>query len=179
MTNFLGRFWTKSSWLIIWLFNFCIFSSSRQYNGLYISYKYFNLTEKCLRIVHRLAKSWKFQPREIIRVYSIQYCMQKMWLGGQTESLQNVGGASVYDVLTLQKSKGGKSSPRGGKDPPTPPPPTSKCSPDISLTYFYKLLRLKDLTILNTLNIPSHIFLSCLKLKFLTHYKFHWATCIF
>ena len=31
-----------------------------------------------------------------------------MWLGGQTESFQNVGGGKgVYNVLTLQKSMGG------------------------------------------------------------------------
>ena len=32
-----------------------------------------------------------------------------MWLGGQTESFQHVGGAlSVYDVLTFQKARGGQ-----------------------------------------------------------------------
>ena len=36
--------------------------------------------------------------------------------GGVTESFQNVGGCKgVYDVLTLQKYRGGKSSPKGGK----------------------------------------------------------------
>ena len=34
-------------------------------------------------------------------------CIQKMWLGGQTESFQNVGGKGVYNVLTFQKSRGG------------------------------------------------------------------------
>ena len=47
--------------------------------------------------------------------YSIRYsatnitnhcCIQKMWLGGQTESFQNVGGAKVDDVLTFQKFRG-------------------------------------------------------------------------
>ena len=41
-----------------------------------------------------------------------------MWLGGNTESFQNVGGKGVYNVLTFQKSKGGKSSPRGANAPP-------------------------------------------------------------
>ena len=27
-----------------------------------------------------------------------QCCIQKMWLGGQTESFQNVGGAKVYTM---------------------------------------------------------------------------------
>ena len=46
-----------------------------------------------------------------------------MWLGGQTENFQNVGGGrGVYDVLTFLKSRGGKSSPRGGGGfPPAPP----------------------------------------------------------
>ena len=37
-----------------------------------------------------------------------QCCIQKMWLGGQTESFHNVGGGGegVYDVLTFQKSRG-------------------------------------------------------------------------
>ena len=43
-----------------------------------------------------------------------------MWLGGQTESFQNVGGEGVYEVLTLQKSRGDKSSPRGGEAPLPP-----------------------------------------------------------
>ena len=48
-----------------------------------------------------------------------QCYMQKMWLGGKTECFQNVGGGEgVYDVLTFQKSRGGKSSPRGQKYPP-------------------------------------------------------------
>ena len=47
-----------------------------------------------------------------------QCCIQKMWLGGQTESFQNVGGGEgVYNVLTFQKSRGGKSSPRGANPP--------------------------------------------------------------
>ena len=37
-----------------------------------------------------------------------QSCIQKMWLGGQTESFQNVGGEGVYDVLTFQKSRRGQ-----------------------------------------------------------------------
>ena len=38
----------------------------------YISYKYFNLTDKkFFADCHRLAKSRKFQPREIIGVYGI------------------------------------------------------------------------------------------------------------
>ena len=36
---------------------------------------------------------------------------QKIWPGG-TESFQNVGGEGIYNVLT--KSRGVKSSPRGG-----------------------------------------------------------------
>ena len=45
-----------------------------------------------------------------------------MWLGGRTKNFQNVGGRGegVYDVLTFQKSRGGKRSPRGGKSPHPP-----------------------------------------------------------
>ena len=41
-----------------------------------------------------------------------QCCIQKMWPWGHTENFQNVGGGGegVYDVLTFQKSRGGKSS---------------------------------------------------------------------
>ena len=49
-----------------------------------------------------------------------------MWLGGQTESFQNVQGAIVYDVLIFQKSRWGKGSPRGGAMPPPP-----KCNAEI------------------------------------------------
>ena len=49
----------------------------------------------------------------------VQYCIQKMWLGGQTEFPKRRGGASVYNVLTFQKSRGGKSSFRG-ECPPAP-----------------------------------------------------------
>ena len=40
-----------------------------------------------------------------------------MWLGGQTEFPKCRGGDGVYDVLTFQKSSGGKSSPRRSKGP--------------------------------------------------------------
>ena len=41
-------------------------------------------------------------------VFSMCY-IQKMWLGGQTECFQNVGGGKgVYNVLTFQKSRGAR-----------------------------------------------------------------------
>ena len=52
--------------------------------------------------------------------------------GGGKLSFQNVGGGGgegVYDVLTLQKSRGAGSSPTGAKAPS--PAPHPKCSPDI------------------------------------------------
>ena len=62
--------------------------------------------------------------------------------GRQTESFQNIaGGKGVYDVLTFQRSREGKSSPGGGgKGPP-------KCSPDeylcfIARTHNYSIHRL-------------------------------------
>ena len=38
----------------------------------------------------------------------IQCCIQKMWLGGQTEfpKCTKWGGEGVYDILTFQKSRG-------------------------------------------------------------------------
>ena len=45
-------------------------------------------------------------------------CIQ---LGGQTESFQNVGGGQRRMLcINFQKFRGGKSSPRGGKCPPSP-----------------------------------------------------------
>ena len=47
--------------------------------------------------------------------------MHRMWLGEKNESFQNVGGeAMVYDVLTLQKSRGARAHLGGGKGPPAP-----------------------------------------------------------
>ena len=40
-----------------------------------------------------------------------------MWLGGETDSVQNVGGGGgegVYDVLTFQKSRGSRAYLGGG-----------------------------------------------------------------
>ena len=44
--------------------------------------------------------------------------------GAETESFQNVGGRGdgVYDVLTLQKSRGARTHPGGAKAPLPPPP---------------------------------------------------------
>ena len=47
-----------------------------------------------------------------------------MWLGGQTESFQNVGGAKVYgvyNVLTFQKSRGARAHLGGGGEMPPRP----------------------------------------------------------
>ena len=44
-----------------------------------------------------------------------------------TGEFQNVGGKGIYDVLTSEKSRGGKNSPRGAKDPP----------PTVTTNYFY------------------------------------------
>ena len=53
-----------------------------------------------------------------------QCCIQKMWLGGQTEFPKcRGGGKGVYDVLTLQKSRGARAH-LGGQRPLHPP----KCS---------------------------------------------------
>ena len=49
-------------------------------------------------------------------LHTHQYCIQKMWLGGQTEFPKYRGGEGVYDVLTLQKS-GGERAHLGGKAP--------------------------------------------------------------
>ena len=51
--------------------------------------------------------------------------IQKMWLGGQIECFQNVEGQRCIRCI---KSRGDKSSPRGGQRPLCPP---SKFSPEI------------------------------------------------
>ena len=52
----------------------------------------------------------------VLYTYMQSSCIHKVWLGGQTESLQNVGGGGkgVYDVLTLQKSRGARAHLGGG-----------------------------------------------------------------
>ena len=57
-------------------------------------------------------------------VNAMHCCIQKMWLGGKTESFQNVGGGGgkgVYNVLTFQKS-------RGANAPSTPLNETLLCN---------------------------------------------------
>ena len=57
-----------------------------------------------------------------------QCCIQKVLLGGQTESFQNVGrGEGIYDVL--QKSRGARVHLGGGGGRRPPPAPPLKCSP--------------------------------------------------
>ena len=57
-----------------------------------------------------------YLPQVLIHTHAYSVLYREIWLWGQTESFQNVGGAVVYDVLTLQKSTGGMSS-----LPPHPP----------------------------------------------------------
>ena len=54
-----------------------------------------------------------------------QWCIQNMWLGGQTESFHNVGGRAgggedLYNVLTFQKSRGARAHLGGAKAPLLP-----------------------------------------------------------
>ena len=74
-----------------------------------------------------------------VHTYTAAY--RKCGLGG-TLSFQNVGGGKgVYDVLTLQKSRGDKSSPRGGGggQRPTHPPKRSPAVPGVVVTFHVRL----------------------------------------
>ena len=51
----------------------------------------------------------------------ISVAYRKCARGGKLRVSKMKGGKSVYNVLTFQKSRGGKSSPRGGKCLPRPP----------------------------------------------------------
>ena len=44
--------------------------------------------------------TWSHDDHMTIMWYTIECCIQKMWLGGQIENFQNVGGKVLYNVCT-------------------------------------------------------------------------------
>ena len=60
-----------------------------------------------------------------------------MWLGGQTESFQNVGGGKMYTMYSLFKSLGGQELTYGGQMPPRP---LNETMYSIKMLFFVEIL---------------------------------------